>query len=830
MNTAKIWRHLFWKDALLIGPLVITIGVATAVSPFLIAALLLANDQSLGAAQACAVIVWLIAPNLVAIGSAAMLVGTEEESGTLGWLRTLPVHWQTVADIKLAVGLVSVVSIWILASAIRVVEQWVWPDLFDLSMGSGAFFSSPVEIAYLIAYSFLLLLSGYVTAYWVRSPITSLLLLLPMAGGVGFLLSWITRLVFGRYWGPTSGDGAAGSQWLAWISAVVGVMAVTVLVQRWLARRRLVSATGPNDLLTASIKPDVSAPAYRPPVAVAGLDRPGPAMAMLWQQVRQISPHVPILFLLGVILFPLSVALSSIRSPSSFEAVLVIVGGIVAPMVASWLGALTFFGDSVRRQCAFFADRGVGPGRVWWTRVVPTLVPALVVAVVAAVAVELGSPSGASRVGLLLGSTLMVLYGVSQLVSQWSRRPTLAFFASPALALIMLAMLVPLAQSYIDYAWTILGMVPVLLFASRRLTGKWLDGDLGRGFTGRVCAYAALAVAMPILIMLGMRWATMPSSMTAWQAEMQSLADQTYGPRRDMSSPVTIYPNENAVAARLTVSDLSSDIDSRLKNELEAEGTIGEFVSLVELSAIVMGWNRPAEAFDNAMTMPETFAGASDSLPGSPDGEVSVAGQDSDRIATAIDVLLKWSTLIRKSVIAGQSDLEDLIGYGEPAEYVAVYRLVELLEKQPGDARWVALAKKVPSERLRNESRYRAVISEWQRYRRKGWSESRYTMFAGDWLLFGNQEFAIERVRTDRFVDRATKMLIEQMENGRLFSRPTEVVQWQAIWDQARYGPRLSVHGNDALGNTPFVRWVKGLAFLPDLETKLRSLVASAAD
>ena len=58
-------------------------------------------------------------PNLVAIGAPAMLVGHEEECGTLDWMRALPVHWTKVVDSKFLVAIIAVGLTWFIATSSR---------------------------------------------------------------------------------------------------------------------------------------------------------------------------------------------------------------------------------------------------------------------------------------------------------------------------------------------------------------------------------------------------------------------------------------------------------------------------------------------------------------------------------------------------------------------------------------------------------------------------------------------------------------------------------------------------------------------------------------
>ena len=94
---------------------------------------------------------------------------------------------------------------------------------------------------------------------------------------------------------------------------------------------------------------------------------------------------------------------------------------------------------------------------------------------------------------------MIVLFAFGQLVSQWTDRPLLAFLAAPAYAFVSLSPIFYLIEAFDAPFAVIVLTVPVLLFATWRLTRYWLDGQIKSQFTARVLAYTALAVLMPFL-------------------------------------------------------------------------------------------------------------------------------------------------------------------------------------------------------------------------------------------------------------------------------------------------------------------------------------------
>lgn len=94
-------RHLIWKDWRTVWSLAVAV-VAFSIVMNGVAALLPEGNLEVAFA------IWILTPNLAALGAPAMLVGTEGDARTLDWLRTLPPGWRRIADAKLfvAVGLV----------------------------------------------------------------------------------------------------------------------------------------------------------------------------------------------------------------------------------------------------------------------------------------------------------------------------------------------------------------------------------------------------------------------------------------------------------------------------------------------------------------------------------------------------------------------------------------------------------------------------------------------------------------------------------------------------------------------------------------------------
>ncbi|TWU37587.1 ABC-2 family transporter protein [Novipirellula aureliae] len=169
-----ILARLLWKDANTVKSLVLAVLVGI-VSFHLIAVAALSIDGRFVIDPFA--MLWIVMPNLFAIGAPAVLVGTEEDAGTLRWLRTLPVKWQHVVGSKCIVAVVALLAVWAIASAIMLIASLAIPPTRDLTLDDLRII---VGVAPLLFFSLMLLLTGFVTSYLVRSPVGGLLMMIPM--------------------------------------------------------------------------------------------------------------------------------------------------------------------------------------------------------------------------------------------------------------------------------------------------------------------------------------------------------------------------------------------------------------------------------------------------------------------------------------------------------------------------------------------------------------------------------------------------------------------------------------------------------------------------
>lgn len=479
-------QRLIWKDATMVKPLVWAAFAVVAVLNLCLFFLWQNNEVTNRSFVEFSIALWILVPQLVAFGAPAMLVGTEEEQGTLHWLRTLPVHWRSIVNSKLAVGFAATAATWLVSSVVIFLFSFGWTENVSRSLLDMV---SPSGIVLVLLNSAILLMLGFMLAYWIRSPLIALLTLVLV-----YTFISITYITF--------------TDWMEWnrgwyefsivLAVGIAVIAVAWGLQSVFARQRLLL---PSETTRFNHRGDLPVYTYRPPVSIASR-RPTEVASLLWQQIRQTAPLC--ISLLGMAnLFILAFCISNpggvlngpVRTLGFFSVPFVVLCG-------SWLGASVFYGDTIRHRCGFFADRGISPTRIWLTRMAP---PAVACGILLLSMSLLWFNLSRDEFRQIWGAPwqfmvlIIVLFAFGQLVSQWTERPLLAFFAAPAYAFMCLMPIFYAIERFNSSFLLLILTAPVLLVATWRQTGRWLEGRK-RQYAARVIGYTAAAILLPILL------------------------------------------------------------------------------------------------------------------------------------------------------------------------------------------------------------------------------------------------------------------------------------------------------------------------------------------
>ncbi len=570
-------RQLWWKEWRQISPLILLLILLAVVLHLAF----LASPRSLSQGGSLAVLLGL--PGLFAVGAGAMLVGQEKELKTLHWLSTIPIPPKQIAATKITISTLALIVLWPISIVLAV--------LFGISNGVfNNFSASDFSMITWPLHSLFLLFAGFALSWRLQSSLVALILLIPIALAPSLLANLLTHLF-------------APSSTTTWIdlqpegNLLAGCQVVLSAAALWLSLRHAHTALGPArppkiSQLIASRKPDT---------LVLGSPA-SPWNALLWQMVRQNKP-----LLLWVMLPCIAGLLFAYLTPSTTKwGANQIEPGLIAMITlvpACIFGISVFQGDQLNIRIRFLADRGVPPSRIWLSRHA-LFVACLVFLGLLAFAAFINSQSRSNETmqeailaSLWLFGAALLLYGVSQWVSQISTSPIVAALAAIALCIAALV--------YTGICVETLGC-PVLLLAplaflpfvaTRISTRAWMDRKRGWKYwvTQGVClAIMLLAPSIPMLI----TWSTTPQispEMRSKFAEMAANAPATSFSREIVVSDEPIFedtfPDDNefspndaaAPPVSLSADDRIENTMLRLQSQLRAfQGPIKVNSSLVE--------------------------------------------------------------------------------------------------------------------------------------------------------------------------------------------------------------------------------------------------------
>ncbi|MGB7343660.1 MAG: hypothetical protein WBD20_05585, partial [Pirellulaceae bacterium] len=556
---------------------------------------------------------------------------------------------------------------------------------------------------------------------------------------------------------------ASNTLWATVILLAVGLLVAFWILHRWLGYRRLTQPTGQKTLST-SIAESIEQP-YRPPM-MHNLQRPSVRRALLWQQYRQIGWVLFTLTALGVTAALTTNLVRNHDLNSFLQAIVEIYSALGVVIAGLGLGAIVFYGDNVNRRLAFFADRGISPGKVWWTRMLLPLAACLLIASVAAM-VTYGWRTNSDR---YLWLVIPGLFASGQVVSMWMSRPILSIFASPVYAMLLAIPMTLFYDYYRGYGWTAVFAIPILLFTTWWLCKRWLSGDTGKTFHTRMVLMTTLAILLPIASVLTHRIASTPALNRSWRANAMA---ETMDTKPAQSTGTHGINNAiyfiNQWGTRVVTHDLNrnyetlEEVKEAIQSEMDTESTRGP-VSNDDMAMIFdpvrSGWNISREE------------------------HIALRRQTMKLALTRIHRM-------RQSAVAGLTDLDDLQAIAEIPEVGAV----RLLSADPdlfGNAEEVReLVAMIPSDQLRRESRIKTLLGEWRRYQHD-YPRSIQTasgvelprQFMG-MQLSSPGILGIEQRRSDRYLDEAVRVLWEQLRTGLPVNGSEAYNRRVALWRNA---------------------------------------------
>ena len=663
MLSTKLMFALIWKEWRIVMPL--ALGVI-AMAAMLFGATILATGDRDGFFFAYLILF----PNLFAFGISALQVGHEDEVGTLGWQRSLPVRISQVLFSKIAVAFVAVCCVWLTCLA-GYMLAW---NLGDTSPKPGQLFSSGIapalELFRYFAFTVMLMATSFFASWLIRSPGGGLV----AAAAIVFPLTFgVTAIV--ELWMSTSiGMGDRNREEAIFMVACYLLIAGLLLIAgSWLAGRRWANKTL---FVRSTPSSGESYAAYRPS-KVCSLSAPGLYQALIWQSVKQARGTYVLSGVLFVIWFGFELYHRNRYDGEGRHLILVLIGAI--------LGVATFVGDTTKQRYRFLVERGLSAWTIWWTRVLVPVATLFIIIVLVTIAL-FASFNQRTDEELVFCLIACGAFAVGCLASQWAGRPVVGYAATALLLILATISCAYIFSLYPAYAWTAGFGLVALLAGGLRMTRRWCESDRGFGFHGRFVGWlgiAALAVVCPIVVH---RFWTTPPAMQEWRvatfAEAKSLEFEPYD----------LVPLER-VALRVSYVDgsiywLTDDSLQRLKNAIE--GTQEGRVTLLEPieARRSLGWLFGLYAFYGAQ------------LP-----EEAIEIDKGDALAF---VLSNVEYLSGKPLTLYTSD------YVDGLEYTAAQALLKPeIQKALGAVRLKELAGQLRTPEQRKKDRRNAILFSW---------------------------------------------------------------------------------------------------------------------
>ncbi|TWT51343.1 ABC-2 family transporter protein [Rubripirellula amarantea] len=770
------YMSLAWKDERLIRSLGIAILAGVFLFNLIAYPLSIATSEAPAANLFASFAIWFMLPFVFAIGAAAMLVGTEEENGTLAWMRGLPVKWHYVITSKLVVSAVWLLITWI-AATLMLGLQYVLADRIPQQVELDSSFGLLLKVGVAYTYvSFVVLMLGFITSFLFRSPISGIVALFATFPFAIWFLAVVSNMTMNQ---------GVGSTLLLVVSNVMISVALLALIF-WLGRRRLCVAESRSRVVDAFASPEN---AYRPP-SQALLSRPSVNAALLWQQIRQTFP-IGITSVIVIWIAALAVMVFEIDDWSHRSAAATPFAVIAMALSYTSLGAMTFYGDSVKRQCAFFADRGISPTKVWWTRVVVSAGFLFAAVIPTWACVHVTQRPGIQAYDQAMAVVCLVAgWSIAVFISMLMKRPVLSFFASLVVLSILPGIVAWFFEIYPDYIVTVGAIVPVMMFASWRLCRRWLDGTMDQGFYGRSLGYLAIAIGLPFLFTFSHRYLTLPAMDIQWResmfAKVPPNVDQVTSLRLDRSWSSELSPMA-LLTSRDTTYSLATGFSSRdwvkfsanLKRELSGYDPMGTYVSLSEVLEYLNSTSRLNKRDANGTLELDKLSGVEETT------------------NVAVEVLLDWSKRSRQLIVEGREGIATLLRFSEPAEHAALEQLVRMRRKtmtsQNSDT-FERLVRLIPSEELRQNSRRTAIIREWALFQKRPWSErfNHGKTFAGTEMLNHRTAWlSVEQSRSERLVDKFTKSALSEIASDQFSKFDVDRASMLNTWLEAQFGPEF---------------------------------------
>lgn len=738
-------RVLVWKDVSVLLPL--ALGLAGLLVVLALVAMTTMSDPR-NILDHCVILF----PNLVALGAPILLLGHEEETGTLNWQRALPVNWRVVWASKwLAAGFVTLI-----VCAVAAIVSWIgstqWGLLPDGVGNKGFEAYRALSFTCMLLGAVMLIcwfMRGATAALFTVVPIMVLLFAIAAQAGV-----WLSSS-YAAHFGIQAAN--RDTLFVGFVQSIVSV--VLFALSFGVARSRWLKSESPASrflrMFSRADKAE-SHPAYVPATPVE-ISAPHVYRVLLWQWRQQAK-----VYLLGVggIAFLALASLFNDFARDSLILMMLLGNGL--------LGVSVFMGDTMKQRYRYLAQLGVSRWTVWWSRFIQMTTIALLFNVFVCVvgyfaeAYEFDtSPVYASTFGdgvLFVTSFCVVPLVMGMICAMWARRPVVGALAHIILTVVALVFgAVFLAVDYSDYPLAVIPPVVVLFLLTVRMQGRWLDGDRGIGYAGRFVGWLGLSAAAFVLSILVLRFWETPRLDPQWQKATIALSSEIL--------PPDFVFEEVSLMLRQAYPWGGNEAQVDLNLDEESLSQLRECIARIQSGENVM----VAEAY-GSITLDRAFRAIVDA---GRLGENGPLGSEHRFWYTGIlDLGFKSMEGLASRRWLVQSDQADdweaLLSEELALEDSRVYL---------GEEMWNAYVNRLRTPEQRSDDRRKALLYSWGEMtrwqprevgRREDAAEQKFLHGFGGYTprTYPGVFTGIEYARTDRYLNEATRVSLGQLDSG----------------------------------------------------------------
>ena len=533
-NQTSWTKALLWKEFRQVMPLMLTVlGLGFGILLIILVTAAFGSQKGLTYDNGFWFL-FLSMPMMYATGVGILLVGTEKESRSMQWMRSLPVSAKYIAWSKLVVALATLALVWLIAGA-----SWAGFASFlgenPLKSQSMDIYSMSAGDALLPTYvmvSLFLCLSGLAFAWRFESQILSLVMLIPAALAVWFVAYGLSSYVTASKSSFESRNVADTGLYLA--SLAIG--STIAVVYGWRAsQRELAALAAPvHESTTSVLAPELFGAASangaqseaRSAEAWTLWPSVTPISGMLWQMIRQNWVWWSLISIASLVVLAVGAGLHAFGATETIDDDWIFLLLFPIGLLSGLLGVLAFQSDGIEQRVRFYADRGVSPTVLWCTRHWIPVTMLLGVAVVRYLTLRLSRPQNPP---LILVDTMVLLavslaaYIVGQWVSQFIKSPILSAIVLPAVLLTNLAYCTFAIVAMETPWWLLIPSFAIIAISTWWMMRPWMERRIDWKYYLQHGGFVLAALAIPLAPGLWKIW-NLPSMPSEVRTKLEQLA------------------------------------------------------------------------------------------------------------------------------------------------------------------------------------------------------------------------------------------------------------------------------------------------------------------